>query len=294
MSKADWDDVDVNHVRMVSWLTLRTVSASITKGFNKGIWTTHFISGWLRAYFPAECDRMHGAAIACGDMVSEQHVFLGAPGCRFETVECFDVSMVSLDRITPPEGTKFLPHQADCNALTLEKGKYHLIVGSHGIHHIANLERLFPEMRKALVPQGLLYLYEWIGPEYLQIPRANAFVSRVLLHGLFPFTRTRTTHMGKTKGFGYIQDAPATFDPTEACNSTKLYPELCRNFLVLQEHNHGGLAYPMFEGLAQNLDESRAFTRWRIRVALAIERTLTRLGVIQPLFTLCVARPKPC
>ena len=50
----------------------------------------------------------------------------------------------------------------------------------------------------------LLQLYTKFAERTEEVPFV---VSRVLLHVLFPFAKTRTTHAGKTKGFGYLQDA---------------------------------------------------------------------------------------
>jgi hypothetical protein len=133
-------------------------------------------------------------------------------------------------------------------------------------------------------------MYEWIGPKYLQIPRRNRFVATVLLYALFPRRRTRRTHMGKVKGWRYIQDPPESFDPSEACNALRLYPEYLANFEPLAEYRHGGLTYPMFEGTAQNMAVDQPRTQRRIASVIAIERFLTRTRLIHPLFVVAAGR----
>jgi hypothetical protein len=99
--------------------------------------------------------------------------------------------------------------------------------------------------------------------------------------------------MGKLKGIHYVQDAPDSFDPSEACNATELWPQFRKYFDVVAEYRHAALSYPMFEGIAQNLALNDPSTRQRIKVIVDIERLLTRLRVVQPLFVVAIGRKKP-
>ena len=202
------------------------------------------------------------------------------------------LSQASLDRYTP-DAIAWTPHKVDCNDLVLPAAAYDLVVASHGAHHVRALANFFAQARQSLQPGGLLYMYEWIGPTYLQIPRRNRVVATALLLALFPRRRTRRTHMGRVKGLRYMQDPPHSFDPSEACNSLELYREYRRNFDPIAEYRHGGLSYPMFEGIAQNFAQDQPRTRKRLELVVKIEKWLTEKKVIHPLFVVAVGQRTP-
>lgn len=284
-----WDTIDIEQVRSVAWLSVPAVNQDIWQEFSQLRGPVAVVTdlladrGWV--------DGLAGAALVCGDMQSERMFFERTPRVTFRSVDGYDLSPVSLARYIP-DGIEWRPHQVDCNRLELPEAAFDLVVASHGAHHVQNLDGLFAEARRSLKPRGLMYMYEWIGPTYLQIPRRNRFFARLLLYVLFPGRRMRTTHMGKRKGIRYLQDPPREFDPSEACNSLQLYPAYAANFEPLAEYRHGGLTYPMFEGISQNLpDDSR--TGRRTRFVVRAEKWLTRRGLVHPLFVVAVGERRP-
>lgn len=289
-ARQTWDTIDIEAVRSVAWLSIDAVGLDLWASISDGRGPVALVTDLLAARRPG--DQLVGAALVCGDMQSERMFFEHTPSVTFARVDGYDLSQASLDRYTP-DGVEWRPHQVDCNEMTLPEEEYDLVVASHGAHHVMNLARFFAEARRSLKPHGLMYMYEWIGPTYLQIPRRNRLVATVLLYVLFPRPRARTTHMGKVKGIRYIQDPPHEFDPSEACNSLALYPEYVRNFVPLDEYRHGGLTYPMFEGLAQNMAQSQPRTRKRLEFVVKAEKWLTRKKIIHPLFVVAVGERRP-
>lgn len=193
-----------------------------------------------------------------------------------------------------PDGVAWFPHKVDCNVIDLPRSAFDLVVVSHGAHHVMRIDHFFEEARASLKPGGLIYIYEWIGPEFLKVPRKNRLVATLLLLALFPSRRTRRTHMNKVKGWRWIIDAAdPNVDPSEACNSLQLHRAFSDRFVPISQHLHGALTYPMFEGIGQNLDESKSSVRLRLRWVLAIERFLIARRWVHPLFVEAVAEPTP-
>ncbi len=285
-----WDTIDIDQVRSVAWLSIDAVNKDIWASFSDGRGPVVQTMELLAARRPAT--GLVGAALVCGDMQSERLFFEHTPLVSFDRVEGYDISQASLDRYTP-DGIQWVPHKVDCNTMELPAGAYDLVVASHGAHHVQNLEGFFRQARQSLQPGGLFYMYEWIGPEYLQLPRRNRLFSTLLLLALFPKRKTRRTHMGLVKGLRYMQDKPETFDPSEACNSLRLYPEYLNNFTPLAEYRHGGITYPMFEGLAQNMAQDQPRTAKRLRFAVKAEKWLTKMKLVYPVFVVAVGERKP-
>jgi SAM-dependent methyltransferase len=286
-----WDTIDIKWVRSVAWTSLSYISRKIGHGLSPVQHTYRFVHHLLAQRVGIHRkDCLRGAALVCGDMESERGFFEVDGPLRFREVEGYDLSSVSLQRYTP-RGINFHGKVADCNNLVLPHSSFDLIVGYAGIHHVFNLGNLFYQSHRGLNDGGLFFMYEWIGPEYLQFPLANRIVASILLFSLFPFPASRTTHEGRVKGIR-LQNPPETFDPSEACNSSDLLPQFLKYFRPIKMHLHGGLMYPIFEGMAHHIDENKLIDQLRIRLVYYVETLLTKLKIIKPLFVSVVGEKR--
>ena len=284
-----WDRFDVEAGRSVSWLGLRAVNDDIWGSFSPDPNPVFWVAQLLRER--GLSNELVGAALVCGDMQSERPFFEHPTQVSFSEVHGFDLSQESLNKYVP-DGVTWHPHKVDCNVLELPENSFDLVVVSHGAHHVMHIDHFFEQARSSLKPGGLIYIYEWIGPEYLRVPRKNRFAATLLLLALFPSRRVRRTHLDKTKGLRWIMDAAdPNVDPSEACNSLQLHRAFSDRFTSISSYFHGALTYPMFEGIGQNIDESRPWVRRRLRWAIAIERFLTARRWVHPLFVVAVAEP---
>ena len=288
-AQSAWDEFDIDAVRSVSWLSIGSIGERVHQFTPTGS-LVGYIDQLLCESFPDRRQELKGAAVVCGDMEAERGVFEQVTSVGFIEVDGFDLSPQSLQRVRPSR-FRFTPRVMDCNDLVLESEKYDLIVAAHGIHHIFNVGGIFFQMNKALRPGGVLFMHEWIGPERLQIPTPNAVVSRLLLTALFS-RRERTTHENRIKG-RFLQYGPTFFEPSEACNSTEIRMQLRKYFDLRAELEYGGLCYPMFESLGRNFGGSTSAGARRIRLVVQIERLLTSIRLIQPLFLVGIYQKRP-
>ena len=293
-SEKTWDSMDITMVRSVAWSSLPTVSSRIWENFAGGsgphdeIRTV--IESKIKGQSQDDFSSLHGCALVCGDMESERTFFVPWSGFSFTSVDGFDLSAESLKRVRPTP-FEFIANKVDCNALLLENSKYDLVIVSHGAHHIGELINFFEQINSSLKKTGVFYFYEWVGPLALQIPRRNSFFAKLFLITLFR-RQVRTTHMGKLKGLAYLQDPPESFDPSEACNSMEILPTV-RHVLNLETiYLHGGLTYPIFEGIAQNFSDVTKRYKKRIIFIIRVERLLTAMKLVHPLFAVGIATRK--
>ncbi|MBD2774699.1 class I SAM-dependent methyltransferase [Iningainema tapete] len=291
-ARITWNEIDISQVRQVGWYSISYFGKKLAMRFSGTETCVPFIHNLLAQRLPgARLNNLQGAAIVCGDMQAEKDFFEEHQFVKFTKVDGYDLSEVSLNRYTPDKNINFTAHVIDCNDLILEPESYDLIVGCHGIHHVYNLGNAFYQAHKALNQGGLIYLDEWIGLEYLQIPLINHIFAAILLFLLFPSHKTRTTHMGKTKGW-WIQYTAKEFDPSEACNSQELLTQFLKYFKPIRIVMYGGLSYPVFEGIAQNIDQTKLLNKIKIRIVYFSERILTKLGIIKPCFMLVLAEKR--
>ena len=296
-----WDQFDADKARDVSWTAIPYFEEQSARRLTKRVGgggihplanaSASFVWEMLTSRVPeASRESLIGCALVCGDMKGERLYFENASGVRFCEVHGYDLSSKSLARYEPKD-IKFYAHLMDCNDLILEREHFHLIVGSHGIHHVMNVGGLFYQAHKAMAPGGLILLHEWIGPNFLQIPWTNRWVARILLYTLFPKRASRTTQDGIVKG-RWIMHQPNDLDPSEACNSEELYHQYVRFFRPLHAVFYSGLIFPIFDGLGHLFDADRWTHRIRIRIVYALERWLTKLRLIKPLFVTTIGEKR--
>ncbi len=289
-TQAAWDGIDIDQVRNVAWTAIPYFMEHNLARLG-GPNPHARVRALLAERVPVERrEALVGGVLLCGDMRGEAPIFRPADGVAFQHVDGFDLSPASLERVDA-DGIPFEGHVADCNTLELDEGRYDLLVGHHGIHHVMELGHLFDQARQGLRETGLLMMDEWIGPPFLQLPRRNAFFARLLLFGLYPKPRSRTNHMGQRKGV-WLAPPPEAFDPSEACNSDALLPEYRRHFEPIAEVQYGGLTYPVFEGIGHTIDMGRWTNKLRVRIVYLAERVLTALGLVRPLFVSSIGQPR--
>lgn len=280
-----WDEMNQAEVRQVAWSSLAELSQWYANEFSGSEPGNLYIHRLLAERLGERRVGLRGAALVCGDMAAERGYFETDSICKFAEVDGFDISSVSLSKYKPQD-LQFNSRVTDCNNFVLDPGAYDLVVTCFGAHHVYNLGNFFYQAAKSLNRGGLFYMIEWVGPTFLQIPRSNHLVASALLLSMFD-RRTRTTHVGQVKG-RWIQYPPAALEPSEACNSTELVPQFCKYFQPIKMTFFAGLAYPIFEGIAQNLNQSDPGVRRKIRTVYEIEKLLMRLRVIKPLFAMAV------
>lgn len=288
-----WDTIDIGKVRSVAWSSLGYISDALDHDFSCSMNSVEFVHSQLMGGCPQSprITDLRGLALVCGDMQAERGLFENGKKLRFSAIDGYDISRESMKKYKPKKGVTFTAHVQDCNYLNLPQNQYALAVALHGAHHVYNLGNFFYQSNKALLDNGVFFMYEWIGPKRLQIPVINHILSTLLLWTLFS-KQERTTHMGHRKGL-WVQSLPETFEPSEACNSTELWQQYHTYFDPISTVFHGGLCYTVFEGIAQNLDETNSWTSFRISLIYTLEKILTKLRVIKPLFVVSVGRKRP-
>ncbi len=284
-----WDEADTGKMREVAWSSIQHIAEAYATEFSGHVPAELYIHQLLAERLVGEKTGLKGAALVCGDMASERPHFEADQIVAFSEVDGFDISSASLSKYHPKR-LRFNPHVTDCNNFILEPEKYDLVVVTHGAHHVYNLGNFFYQARKSLKDHGLFFMAEWIGPEYLQMPRANHAIATLLLLTLF-HRKARTTHMGLRKGL-WIQPAPNSFEPSEACNSTELMPQFLKYFKPINLVYYGGLAYPVFEGIAQNIDQAKFINQAKVKLVSRLENLLTRLKIVKPLFVTALAEKR--
>lgn len=293
-----WSLSDMDKVRRVSWLSTSYFSEHAVRKFMGSdfhedlVQSLHMLLlGRLRQ--KEETSALRGLALVCGDMEGEKLLFQSKIS-TFCEVDGIDISEVSLQRAIENckrFGFKFNPLNLDCNAITLRNCHYDLIVGNHGIHHVQKLDNLFTQISHSLKPHGLFYCNEYVGPNYLQIPFLNRLLASFFVNAaIWPPSR-RITHENKWKLL--IRNLNfRDIDPSEAVRSEEIIKIANEHLNVFKLYMYGGLNYPAFEGIGHHFKSSEG-DEGLMKLFIAIEKALSKLRLVKPLFCYLLADKKP-
>ncbi|HUP60069.1 MAG TPA: methyltransferase [Thermoanaerobaculia bacterium] len=162
-----------------------------------------------------------------------------------DTIDAFDASPVSIDtarRLANEAGIGHRIHYSvrDFNNPHLPRRAYDLIAFHQSLHHVAKMERLLREILRALNPNGLLYLDEYVGPS--RFDWNDTLIA--------PHRAWFNEHVPQDARLNDPMPYPiATDDPSEALRSDEIVRQISRGFRILQRRDYGGtllsVIYPM-------------------------------------------------
>lgn len=222
--------------------------------------------------------------LACGDMKSE-YQFLSRMGAA--SIDAFDIAEDKRKDFFEKyhDGSIEVDYQLqDINKLELPVGKYDVVYMQQSYHHIMEVEHLAEQIRKALQPEGIFVLVDYVGPNFLQRSERQLAVARRIWK-LLP-ERLRTHPSGKVVKDVFIP-AKETLPPCEAINSESILSALERNFDYQKVHLFGGILFPLFNGFAQNYtDDEDLFLQamWEMDEVL-IENKVVEANFIRAIMT---------
>jgi SAM-dependent methyltransferase len=233
---------------------------------------------WFQNNYPGRTfDR--ALSIGCGSGALERDLVRRG---IVRSIEAFDASPLSIDLArakAAEEGFSDRIHYsvADFNIVTLERSRFDLICFHQSLHHVEALEHLLRQVRRALRPDGMLYLDEFIGPSRTFWNDATVRWYRAL-YQLFP------------REVRYFDDFAMPIqneDPSEAIRSSEILSRLVIGFNVEELRGYGGNIMAM---LFPDLHVER-LTDETVRSMLAVETALIEGGA-RHFHAVIVARPK--
>jgi SAM-dependent methyltransferase len=209
-----------------------------------------------------------------GGRTFERALSVGCGGGGFERglverglckrVDAFDASITSLHlaRTAAKDaglGDRIHYFAADFNEPVL-RGQYDAVFFQQSAHHVAKLEKLDRAILRALKPNGLVYMDEYVGPA------RTDWTDELIAHqrALYASLPSETRRFDRLS-YPVMQD-----DPSEAVRSSEIETQLRIGFRIVAERPYGGtllsLVFPCLYGdrvtddLVEKLvDEERRF-----------------------------------
>ena len=212
--------------------------------------------------------------------------------------DAFDVAPGAIEKACTAASEAGLGHVrysvADGNDLRLEEDAYDVVFGVHAIHHIERLERLFEQVARALKPDGLFFMNEFVGPTRFQWSDRQLEVVNGLLRAL-PARYRRST-----VGDGLKERVPrptiaemVASDPSEAVRSIEILELAAAHFDLLEVRPYGGtVLHLLLHDIAGNFSPSVPGGPELLEAICDLEWALVSSGDLPSDFAVVVARPR--
>lgn len=191
-------------------------------------------------------------SVGCGSGALERE--LVARGmCR--TIDGFDGSVVSLrearreaDRAGFRDRIRYFA--ANFNEPALPQARYDIVFFHQSAHHVAKLEKLYRAIMRALKPEGMVYLDEYVGPSRFDWERRGELLD--------PHRRIFETLPANLRAVDTLMPPIQADDPSEAIRSSEIERQLAIGFNLIGKVPYGGgiLSVIMPNLRIENLDRA--------------------------------------
>ncbi len=251
--------------------------------------------GWLEAvardYFPATVPV--ALSLGCGGGGLERHGIQLGIADKFHGL---DLSAGAIE-LAREEAVKYgigerIDYQVvNLNELQFEAESYDAVFASQSVHHIESLPHYMEQVHRALKPQGLFIINEFVGPNQFQWTDRQLDLAQKILLSIPEKYRGLIREPGiKQQIIRLTVEQMNEVDPTEAIRSEEIIPELEKKFEIIDRRDFGGtLLHLVLDNIAGNLEEDEE-GRQILRDLIAEEKRLLVSGEIDSDFTLLVAR----
>ena len=145
-----------------------------------------------------------------------------------------DIARVEAEKLGVADRIDFICR--DINTSTLPRETYDVITFMASLHHIHELEKTLLACRDALAPGGVLWAFEYVGPDRFAYPDEHANIARRIYRLLDEELRLPGEPDLK---FPSPEEVIAV-DPTEAIHSSEILPTMRRIWPNLEVHGQYG------------------------------------------------------
>ena len=194
-------------------------------------------------------------SIGCGEGIHDRNF---AKFNCFSSIEAVDISEGSIRKakeIATEMNLQINYQSGDFKKLNFKKDSFDVILFSSSLHHFDDVFNLLKNDVKSLLSEnGILVIYEYVGPNRLQWTTKQLKKANILLD-IMP---TKFKLLYDNKSIKKKVYRPGIFrmllvDPSEAPDSKNIVSALNTNFIVLEQTNLGwNILHILLKGIAHN------------------------------------------
>lgn len=280
------------------WLAVPAVQARHQRrscgGKNYPSWVEYCLAEFM---FGARAERM--LSIGCGQGALERQLHALR---AFEACDAYDIAPGAIEmarKAAAAANIRTIHYEArDVEARDFGNGVYDAIWFNGSLHHIEALEAVLANVRKALKPNGLLFVHEYVGADRFAFPAEQRdAIERAFLLIPDAYRKSFAPH-----DFAEVAKHPPLpdpeevrrVDPSEAVRSSAILPVISTLFDTLAINASGGtLLQFLLSGIAGNFRADDPKSMAVLDMLFRIEDTLIDTGHLPSDFVVCAARAKP-
>lgn len=238
-----WDDVTHHTDTSDIWMAHPAVRAAINTRVtgDPNVWPIRGLASQLASRTPVRT----ALSIGCGTGGLERSLLEEGIATEITGIDMSETALAEARRLGPDI------HYFAADARSFLEGKtFDAIFFHQSLHHFDDLDDLMARVKKALAPDGFLYIDEYVGPS-----RDEWTPWKLMLPNLFYRALPLGTRRAK------IVRAPINReDPTEAIRSSQIVDAVLRRFRITSRNDYGGnllsLIYPNMRRDAPRFDEA--------------------------------------
>ena len=176
-----------------------------------------------------------GLSLGCGSGRAERFFLKGHVCERFMGVDVAPEAVAEAQAHADREGLPLRYVCQDLNALDLGDERFDLIVCQTILHHVLQLEHVLDAVERALAPDGVFYVHDYIGETQFQFSDARLHWYNEALKALPEPLRTSRIN-GKVISKVTRPQPGALVSPFEAIRSGEIRAMLLERFEVVERH----------------------------------------------------------
>ncbi len=183
---------------------------------------------------------------------------------------------------------------ADLNRPVLQ-GPYDLVLFEQSLHHIDSLGEVLDECARALAPNGLFVINEYVGPDRFQWDDVTQQLMASMLQRLPERYRIEPlTGTVRSQASRVTAEQVIAVDPSEAIHSSQILRECASRFDVVEKREFGGtlLAFGLAEIIA-NFDPDSEQDVSILNELIEYEESLILNGTLKSDFAVAVYKKRP-
>ncbi len=246
----------------------------------------------LARYFAGRLPLERALTLGCGTGELERGLVQYGFCSRHDAFDIAEESILKARDAARRAGLEHLRYEvADVNRIELPAQTYDCVWGVHSIHHLAALEHVFGQVRRALKPGVYFVLNEFVGPTRFQWTDRQLEVINGLLRTLPAHLRVRcgTAQTLKSEVTRPTIAEMKRIDPSEAIRSAEIRPLFPRYFEVVEVKGYGGtVLHMLLHEIAGNFQNADPATSAILEAICDLEEALVALGDLPHDFAMIV------
>lgn len=233
-----WDDLNRHVDGDEMWMGHPKVRERINRRVtgDPAVWPT----GWLLDFLGERAPLPRAASIGSGTGALERDLVRRGLVRHVVGIEMSPTCVSEAQRLSAAEGMsdRIEYHVADARTWLESAAGFDAIFFHGSLHHFDRIPELLAAVERALAPQGILYLDEYVGPAAGEWGLRHILLWNVVYRLLVP-ARLRRAHL--------VRPPRNRDDPTESIASSSILPAVEKRFRVVRRRDYGGnLLAPLY------------------------------------------------